>query len=177
MIGVVDVFSSKLLDQLPPVLRTLLLSDGTVTKFLEAYYRERIQVKTLVHEEVPLGEDMAPLEIKKGELILSRRVQMLGATTNRLYGMAESFIRADILWPDARGDLIQGRLGIGELMRERRVETYRELLDWDSGSAGRWAVELGCSEDAATVARTYRIFVAGRPCLLITDRYVIAHFA
>jgi chorismate-pyruvate lyase len=177
MMDGVDASSSKLFDQLPPVLRTLLLSDGTVTKFLEAYYRERVRIKILFHAEAPLGEDMAPLEIKKGSLILRRRVQMFGATTNRLYGTAESFIRADILWPDMRRDLVQGRLGIGELMRERRVETYRELLRGDFGLAGPWATELGCSEDAATVARTYRIFAAGKPCVLITDRYVIAQFA
>ncbi|MCE0496671.1 MAG: chorismate pyruvate-lyase family protein [Methylacidiphilales bacterium] len=158
-------------------MRTLLSSDGTVTKFLEAYYLERIRVKTLLHAEAPLEEDITPLEIKKGGIILRRRVQMFGETTNRLYGLAESFIRADILWPEVRGDLVQGRLGIGELMRERRIETYRELLGCDSGPAGPWAAELGCSEDAATAVRTYRIFVAGQPCLLITDRYVIAHFA
>jgi chorismate-pyruvate lyase len=173
----VDLSSSKWLDQLPPVLRTLLLSDGTVTKFFEAYYRERIRVKTLFHAEAPLGEDLALLEIKKGALILRRRVQMLGGTTSRLYGLAESFIRADTLWPDVREDLVQGRLGIGELMRERRIETYRELLSCDSVPAGQWAAELGCSENAATAARTYRIFIAGKPGLLITDRYVIAHFA
>ena len=172
-----DASSSMGFDQLPPVLRTLLSSDGTVTKFLEAYFRERIQVKTLFHAEAPLGEDLAPLEIKKGGLILRRRVQMFGGTTNRLYGLAESFIRADILWPEVREDLVQGRLGIGELMRERRLETYREVLGCDFGPAGPWAVELQCSEAAATVARIYRIFFAGKPCLLITDRYVIAHFA
>jgi len=173
----VDASSSKWLDQVPPVLRTLLLSDGTVTKFLEAYYREPIQVRTLLHAEAPLGEDLAPLEVKKGDPVLRRRIQMWGGTTNRLYGLAESFIRADILWPDVRGDLVQGRLGIGELMRERRIETYRELLSCESVPAGPWAAELGCSADAATATRTYRIFVAGQPGLLITDRYVISRFA
>lgn len=154
-----------------------MLSDGTVTKFLEAYYLEPIRVKTLLHAESPLEEDMTPLAVPRGGLILRRRVQMIGEATNRIYGMAESFIRTDILWPEARGDLVEGRLGIGELMRERRVETYRELLGCDSGPAGPWAGELGCSGSAATAARTYRIFIAGKPCLLITDRYVIAHFA
>ena len=63
----VDASSSKLFDQLPPVLRTLLLSDGTVTKFLEAYYQEPIRVKTLFHAEAPPGEDMTPLAPRKGD--------------------------------------------------------------------------------------------------------------
>jgi chorismate-pyruvate lyase len=165
------------LDQVPPILRTLLLSDGTVTKFLEAYYGEAVRVKTLVHAESPLGDNLSPLECEKGNLIVNRRIQMVGATTNRIYGLAQSSLRADILWPEVRQDLVKGRLGIGELMRQRRIETYRELLDCVSVPAGCWAHELGCSPEAPTAVRTYRIFAAGQPCLLITDRYVIAHFA
>jgi chorismate-pyruvate lyase len=168
--------SSRPFEHLPPVLRTLLLTDGTVTRFLEAWYGEPIRVRTLQHGEAPLESDLAPLESKKGEPVLSRLISMRGGETDRLYGIAESRLRADLLWPRVREELVQERLGIGELMRERRIETYRELLGGESVPAGPWATALECPPDAPTVARTYRIFVAGRPCLLITDRYVISRF-
>jgi chorismate-pyruvate lyase len=164
-------------NQIPPILRTLLVSDGTVTKFLEAYYWEPIQVKRLFHGDSEIDRDLAPIELKRGDTALHRRVLLCGMATQRVYSYAESFIRTDLLWPNVRDDLVQGRLGIGELLRDKRVETYRELLTYEMGRAGPIAQELGCAEDAPLISRTYRILIGGKPCLFIDERFPVHHFA
>jgi chorismate-pyruvate lyase len=163
-------------DKLPPILRTILISDGTVTKFLEAYYWEPIQVKRLFHGEHPAEKDIPPLDIKAGDSVLHRRVLMQGLISNKIYSYAASFIRTDRLWPGVRDDLLQGRFGIGELLRKKRVETYREVLAYESGLAGELAPDLDCREDAAVITRSYRILIRGRPSLFITDRFPICRF-
>jgi chorismate-pyruvate lyase len=162
---------------LPPILRTLLVSDGTVTKLLEAYYGESIEVKRLFHGEQPIAEDIPALDVKQGDSVLHRQVLMCGVKTGTIYSYAQSYIRADLLWPGVRDDLVQGRLGIGELLRGRRVETYRELLTCRSGPANELARDLEVGEDDLLISRAYRIFVGGKPCIFIVDKFPISRFA
>jgi chorismate-pyruvate lyase len=164
-------------ENLPPILRTLLVSDGTVTKLLEAYYGESIQVKRLFHGEQPAAEDIPALEIKQGDPVLHRRVLMCGIKTGTIYSYAQSYIRADLLWPGVRDDLVQGMLGIGELLRGRRVETYRELLTCQLGPANEFARDLDVKEDDLLISRAYRIFARGAPCIFIVDKFPISRFS
>jgi chorismate-pyruvate lyase len=164
-------------DKLPPILRTLLVSDGTVTKLLEAYFWEPIQVKRLFHGEQQAVGDIPALDLKQGDSVLHRRVLMCGITTGRIYSYAQSYIRADLLWPGVRDDLVQGRLGIGELLRGRRVETYREPLSYELTPAGELARELEVKEDDLLISRAYRIFVGGAPCIFIVDKFPVRPFS
>jgi chorismate-pyruvate lyase len=164
-------------DKLPPILRTLLVSDGTVTKLLEAYFWEPIQVKRLFHGEQQAAADIPALDLKQGDPVLHRRVLMCGITTGRIYSYAQSHIRADLLWPGVRDDLVQGRLGIGELLRGRRVETYREPLSYELTPAGELARELEVKEDDLLISRAYRIFVGGAPTIFIVDKFPIRPFS
>lgn len=164
-------------DKLPPILRTLLVSDGTVTKLLEAYFWEPIQVKRLFHGEHPAIGEIPALGLKQGETVLRRRVLMCGITTGRIYSYAQSYIRADLLWPGVRDDLVQGRLGIGELLRGRRIETYREPLSYELTPAGELAPELDVKEEDLLISRAYRIFVGGAPCIFIVDKFPIGLFS
>jgi chorismate-pyruvate lyase len=163
-------------DKIPPILRTLLVSDGTVTKFLEAFYWEPVQVKRLFHEDRPAEKDIVPLDIKAGDSVLHRRVLLQGMISKNVYGYAASFIRTDLLWASVRDDLVQGRLGIGELLRDRRVETYRELLTYESSPAGELARDLACQENAMVIMRSYRILIGGKPCLFISEHFPVHHF-
>lgn len=161
---------------LPPVLRTLLVSDGTVTKLLEAYFWEPVEVRRLFHGDVILEEDLPELELAQGEYVLRRKVVCRGVFSGRTFCHAQSTIRPGQLWPGARDDLIKGRLGIGELLRDRRVETYRELLTCEAEPAGDLAGELETQPEEILIGRTYRIHIGGRPSLLIADKFPVSRF-
>ncbi len=164
-------------EKLPPILRALLASDGTVTKLLEAFYAEPIEVQRLSHAEFPAEHDLPPLDIVRGDTLLHRRILMCGARSATVYGFAQSYLRTDLLWPGVRDDLVRGTLGIGELMRARRIETYREPLTCEFCPAAELAPDLRVAPHDLLVSRTYRIFVGRAPCIYIVDKFPFALYS
>lgn len=146
------------MERLPPFLRTLLVADGTVTKSLEAFFWEQVAVENLGQALLRLTQDVPALELLTGAMVLERRVRLLGVESGRAFALAHSLIKLEALPAHLREDLQQGRIGIGELLRERGLETYREILD------------MGQSTDDA-IYRTYRIVIQQQPAIMITETF------
>src|SRR5688572_654122 len=75
---------------LAPFLRTLLVTDGTVTKSLEAYYWEPIQVEMVAQSLVAAEANIRWLDVAVGDDVLGRRVNLRGTMTNTIYARAFS---------------------------------------------------------------------------------------
>ena len=162
-----DIAESDLdLALLPAFLRVLLTTDGTVTKSLEAYFWEPVEVKVQQHELQALDCDAPHIERHAGDQVLTRRIDLRGQQSGTLYGWAESLICEELLPMKLRDDLRAQKLGIGELLRECGLETYREVLDfgWHSAAEDTW------------VWRTYRIVMARQPLILITEQFPLSVF-
>jgi chorismate-pyruvate lyase len=154
---------------LSPVLRVLLVTDGTVTRTLEAYFGEAIEVDVLDHAETTSAAPYPQIDIAVGDHILHRYVRLLGKVTRRVYAVAESVAALDHISEQMRRQLIQEHKGIGELLREGRLETYRDLLTANLTTASRWAEDLQVAATAGVVTRDYRIYQGGRAVLLIRE--------
>ncbi|HKU16042.1 MAG TPA: chorismate pyruvate-lyase family protein [Steroidobacteraceae bacterium] len=154
---------------LPPILRVLLVTDGTVTQTLEAYFGEGIEVDVLEHAERHSELAYPPIDIAPGDPILHRYVRLRGKTTRHVYAVAESVAVLDHVSQEMRRKLLEERKGIGELLREGRLETYRELLTAARTTAGQWAEDLGVPATQSVVTRDYRIYQGGRAALLIQE--------
>lgn len=159
----------------PPFLRTLLVTDGTVTKSLEAYYWEPIVVE-LVGQQLVLAEaSIRWLDVEPGEEVLSRRVTLRGGVSKSIYTRAFSLIRPRLIPAQLRELLLAGSLGIGELIRDCGLETYRELLEigFADSTAG-----FGDAEPASGdhIYRTYRIVLGGQPAILLTELFPVSLF-
>jgi chorismate-pyruvate lyase len=163
-------------DRVPPFLRALLVTDGTVTRSLEAYLWEPIEVRRLHQEEVRLNRDIPSLELSAGDPVFNRQVLLRGAVSGRTYTFAESLIRTDRLWNGLRENLIGGNLGMGELLRDRRMETYRQLLSVWEEEAGGLSGLMGIDSGDRLLARSYRIFTRQSPVILITEKFPFRHF-
>ena len=148
------------MERLPPFLRTLLVADGTVTKSLEAFFWEQIEVENLGQAPIRLEHEVPALELLAGATVLERRVRLRGLESGREFALAHSLIKLDALPVHLREDLQQGRIGIGELLRERGLETYREILDVGQSTL---------AEDA--IYRTYRIVIHQHPAIMITETF------
>ena len=157
--------------KLSPLLRTLLVTDGTVTRFLEAYLLEPIKVERVFQKEIRIDADLPWLDLTQGTTILKRQVLLRRNSTGEVYTFAESFIRLDRLWPGLKDDLLEGRLGMGELLRDRRMETYRELLTYGKECAGLLSPLLKIGKDETLFSRSYRIFNQQRPTILISEKF------
>lgn len=163
------------MQSLPAFLRTLLVTDGTVTKSLEAYYWEPIAI-TGVTQRVTQAEGAIDwLDVRGGEQVLARYVQLLGERSRRTFANAFSIIRLELIPAELRARLLDGSLGIGELIRSCGLETYRELMEigmTDDFSLGGES----CGVEEECVYRTYRITMNHRPAMLVTECFQIALF-
>lgn len=149
----------------PPFLRVLLSTDGTVTKSLEAFFWEPVGVQHIEQVIKPLDKDCPDISLQSGDEVLSRSVWLRGEKTGDTYALADSFLRLERLPKDLKNTLVDGKIGIGELLRERGLETYREILDL--GEATR---EIN-GQQQACVWRVYRILNGYTPIMLISEMF------
>lgn len=154
------------LSQLPPFLRVLLTTDGTVTKSLESYFWEPVSVHCTYQGGEKLSENAFAIDKHKGEPVLARHVMLQGMHSKRCFVRAESYIAAECLPEQMRTALKEERMGIGELLRDSGLETYRELMAFGMLYEG----------EREELWRTYRIMLGHKPCMQITERFDVALF-
>ena len=148
------------MERLPPFLRTLLVADGTVTKSLEAFFWEQVAVENLGQALTQLSQHAPALDLGAGATVLERRVRLIGMESRREFALAHSLIKLEALPTHLRDDLQQGLIGIGELLRERGLETYREILDVGQSDAS-----------GESIYRTYRIVIQHQAAIMITETF------
>jgi long-chain acyl-CoA synthetase len=164
------------LSTLPPFLRVLAVTDGTVTKSIEAYFWEPVEVEVLAHAHMRSDQDYSDIEILSGEPILRRCVVLRGKITRSAYALAESILVAERVPEEMRRELIEGSKGIGELLRAAKRETYRELSAVRLAEAGEWAIHLGVEKHAAVMMRDYQIHIDGRAAIRIRESFPLLRF-
>lgn len=150
------------LAELPPFLRALLVTDGTVTKILEAYFWEPVSVDTLEQRFEIAAAPVPWIAVETGDRCLIRDARLRGLHSGRAFAEAFSVIRTELIPADFRRRLIDREIGIGALIRDSGLESYREVLDM--------GLEADCSAQGA-VFRTYRIVIGRHPVILITEYF------
>lgn len=149
---------------LTPLLRAFVVTDGTVTEFLEAYFLETIEIRKL--SALP----------KMTHDCYEREVLLVGKSSRRCYVHARSTIWLERLSVDLRSGLLDSDRGIGRLLREYRIETYRQLLSYWSEPAGQLASSFALLETEQLLGRTYDVYCQGQAIMRITERFPVALF-
>jgi chorismate-pyruvate lyase len=154
---------------LSAVERALLVIDGTVTRFLEAYMMEPIDIIRLGETRERLTRPHVWLELPKGEAVVSRRVLLRGRYSDHVYASA-----ASLVVPYRVKNAVQpvdGRIpeGLGRMLLNGRTEQYRELLWYGKEIANDLPGEMRTLDTECSMARTYRIIVQGKPAMMITE--------
>ena len=157
-------FDPVAIDTLPPFLRALLVTDGTVTKILEAYFWEPVVVDTLRQEFISAEAEIPWIATAAGDRIMVRRARLRGGDSGAHYAHAFSIIRTELIPGHFRQRLIDREIGIGALIRDSGLESYREVMEVGVEHAD------GDGESDG-VFRTYRIIIAGAPVILITEAF------
>jgi len=156
---------------LEPLQRVLLVTDGTLTEILEAAFLERIQLVKVLQQVVPTTSSHAWLDWKDDEAVLERRVLLRGERNRRNYVYAESLIAIDRLEPAFRQGLVESNLPLGRLWLVHKLETYKEMIEVRSQSAGELSSYFECSHTALLLIRRYRVFSARKPVMIITEHF------
>jgi len=161
-------------EALSPLQRSLLLIDGTVTKFLEAYLLEPVRVTRLEQSNRVLDQDDQWLQAPAGTDLIDRCVMLCGAESGQLLTYAESTIVTGRLTPSMlRGLAVDTDMGgLGRILLESRLESRRESL-WFGQESPRSRLHCQAAKlyDGACLLRTYRIIVSGHPLMVITERF------
>lgn len=173
--AVIETESGESLDltTLPAFLRTLLVTDGTVTKSLEAWFWENVKILTVSNRLEVLKNEVVGLEISGGDKVLQREVKLKGVQSNITFACAKSTVSLKHLPEEIGTALENGDIGIGELLREKGIETYRDIFNINYLSNLPMGDKLVDSLRSEVLSRSYRIRVNGHPAIIVTEYFPI----
>jgi chorismate-pyruvate lyase len=149
--------------------RVLPVIGGTVTEVLERHLGEPLRATQLDQRTTVCAQPLPALALAVGELVLERRVLLRGATTSAPVLYAESLIALDRLDPRVRQGLLTTDKPIGRLIRENRLEIFRELLGSERAGNPHAAALFGLPLQTPLLSRIYRMSNGGQPVMQITE--------
>jgi chorismate-pyruvate lyase len=93
--------------------------------------------------------------------------------SRRVYATAFSVIRTELIPETFRQRLIDREIGIGVLIRDSGLESYREVLEVGMEQS---TPQVGHHEIDEQVFRTYRIIIRREPVILITESFPLGMY-
>ena len=157
---------------LSPFLRTLLLTDGTVTRSLEAFFWEPVDIEQHTLETITSSQTLPWLGVQADEELLIREVTLVGQHSRQTYTSAYSLVRLQQIPKSLRQQLVDGGIGIGVLLSQFDVESYRELLEVGYCENMKFDGDFSThSTKSDFIYRSYRIKLGQEPAVLITEKF------
>ncbi len=156
---------------LTPFQRALVSIDGTVTKFIEAYTLEPVEIVRLQQQEQRLRIDHPWLAAPTGTTVIARQVLLSGKYSATIYAYAVSLLLIDRLPSDVLRGLDVEPAGLGRILLNSQLENRREVLWYGREQVADLpeAIEVYTGNDF--ISRTYRIIVGNQPMMLINEKF------
>lgn len=158
---------------LAPFQRALVAMDGTVTKFLEAYLLEPIDVVRLRQQEQQLQQEHVWLAAAAGTSVIARQVLLRGRYSATVYAYAVSLLLVDRLPADVLRGLDLEPSGLGRILLNSQLENRREILWYGRETIADLPESIEIHTGNRFISRTYRILVGNRPIMLINEKFPI----
>jgi chorismate-pyruvate lyase len=156
---------------LSPFQRALLVIDGTVTKFIEAYAMEPVDVSLLSQEVRTTAADDEWLELPAGAPVIAREVALRGRYRHQVYAYAPSLLVLDRLPQQVREALSTNPGGLGRILLQTGLESRREVLWYGRERLAEVPAGVEGLRPGYFISRTYRIIAGGRPVMLINEKF------
>lgn len=143
---------------LTPVERLLMATDGTVTHMLEALTRG------------PVDVDIIDRSVHGGSLI--RKVVLRRRHDDSALTWAQSEVNLYPLDEDMESALVEGDIGIGDLLRDTYSETRREVVEMDAIWAGDQQFPAFIDNGSVLyLKRTYHVYSDENRIMEITEYF------
>ena len=169
------------LSRLTPFQRALLVIDGTVTQFIEAYTFSPVEIVLLHQETQTLLTDHAWLDAEKGTEVVARQVvlqtEQKDGQKPTVHAYATSLIVLNRIPQIIREGLTLKGQGLGQLLQRSSLETRRDLLWWGLKRPKGLPEVLLHLEGKPFLSRTYRILADGHPIMLISEQFPLDGYA
>jgi chorismate-pyruvate lyase len=160
-------------EALDPFLRSLLFTDGTVTRALAVQTLAPVSVERLGQDRVPLPPPAAAaLEAPAAAESVRRHVGIGIGDPAVPVLWAESFMVPDRLPPGFLGLLDSAPDGIGQSLQRVSMESSRELLWFGLEARPGWTAP-GRDGGSETLRRLYRIVSGRQPAILISEYFAV----
>ena len=161
--------------QLTPFQRALIVTDGTVTRLIEAYTLAPVEVALLHQAEQTLCTEHIWLDLPSGAPVIARQVILqtpsIGNETPKIQAYATSLIVPQHLPKGILDGLESDPAGLGGILQNSGLETRRELL-WCCCETARDLPEaIAHLEGEPLLSRTYRVLANKKPIMLITEKF------
>lgn len=157
--------------ELSMIQRIMLMTDGTLTKMLETYTQEYIDVVKLAENEVTLAEDIPSMWVRAGRKVVDRKILLQGCTTRRNWLYAESIVIPDRLDEEFQYHLLASHTPIGKLWVKHKLETFKERVRYWRESADDLAFHFDLQRHDTLLARTYLVYSNSKPTMMITEKF------
>ena len=155
--------------------RGLLVTDGTVTRFIEAYTLAPVEVVLLEQRKQTLSTEHTWLELSSGDQVISRQVVLQTHSQNEsspiIHTYADSLIVPQRLPQSLLDGLITDQQGLGGLLQSSGLETRRELLWCGIEILTDLPAAISHLEGETFISRTYRVFANREPIVLINEKF------
>ncbi len=156
---------------LTPFQRALLVIDGTVTKFIEAFSLEPVEVVHILQEAHTLSEDHPWLDLLRGTEVVARQVVLSGKYSGAFHAFATSLIVPERLGTTLQAAVADRNIGLGRILLDGKIETRREVLWYGMESSEELPASLRGKVRGELISRTYRIISGGTPIMLINEKF------
>ncbi|MDD1720968.1 MAG: chorismate lyase [Euryarchaeota archaeon] len=158
--------------------RLLLFTDGSVTTLLEVMTGKPVTVTTLVQRIVKADTERATaLDIEEGDNINYRVVVLRNRGEERPLIYAESFAPIARLQKEFRHDLMKADVPIGKIMKQRRIESRREIRSVEVVCNEELSDLFGVPHDVHMLSRVYDIISNGLVLMRIHETFPVTYFA
>lgn len=171
-----DLKSDIHLSKLSLFQQILLVTDGTLTKMLETYAHEAIQVFKLAETNKSMQQELDVLELIPGDTVIERKILLQGCQSQRNWLYAESLLIPQRLPTTFQEQLLTTREPIGKLWLKHKVETFKEIITTYRQPAGPIADYFNLNPFDQLLCRTYRVLSNRTPVMMITEKFPDSYF-
>ena len=163
------------LSRLTPFQRGLIVTDGTVTRFIEAYTFAPVEVVLLQQKKQTLSSDHDWLQLPAGEEVISRQITLQSphekTASPIIYTYADSLIVPKRLPKSILDGLGSDTQGLGRLLQHSGLETRRELLWCGIETLTDLPPAIARLEGESFISRAYLVFANQEPLILINEKF------
>lgn len=161
--------------RLTPFQRGLIVTDGTVTRFIEAYIFAPVEVVLLQQKKQTLFTENKWLQLSAGEEVISRQITLQThqetESTPIIHTYADSLIALKRLPKSILEGLESNKYGLGKLLQRSGLETRRELLWCGIETLKNLPLTIAHLENQTFISRAYLILANQEPLMLINEKF------
>ncbi len=161
--------------RLTPFQRGLIVTDGTVTRFIEAYTFAPVEVVLLDQKRMTLSSANNYLQLRAGEEVISRQVTLQThqetESSTIIHTYADSLIALKRLPKPVLEGLESNKQGLGKLLQRSGLETRRELLWCGIETLKELPPAIVHLEGKTFISRAYLVLANQEPLMLINEKF------